>query len=116
MNFGQRGQARKVFSASGSATLVAAVSGARLHLNLANVQFASAYAAGDLAIMETDASGTQGATLGGFMASEGCVQAFTWGLDEGWSCSTTGARIITNITGNSCTGIIELQYNTRGAV
>ena len=114
MNFGRRAQVKKTFSAMGSATAVAAVDGVRVHLNLANVLFASAFAAGNLEIMETDASGTQSATLGGFMASEGCLQAFCWGLDEGFACSATGSRIITNMTGNTCTGILTLQYNTRG--
>jgi len=97
---------------TGTATLLSAQTG-RIHLQLANMWLASAYAAGVIDILETTATATSAVTVGGMLATEGGYQVYCWGMDNGFPCSATGSRLATQVSGNSCTGLLQLVYNVK---
>jgi hypothetical protein len=104
------GQVRKVVSETGTAKLVAAASDVRFHLRLFNGYFSSAYAEGFVDVTETDSNATPLATLGGLRATEGGYQFYVW---NGYHTSTTGCRLATYVSGNSCTGVFTLEYEAK---
>ena len=94
-------------TSAGSFTLVAAISGTRIHLTdgILNVHVGTGKAV--LSICETDADGTQSQAWIKLSASAPVVLPFSYGA-HGYTASTTGGRLIANIESSDAAALVTI--------
>ncbi len=113
MQYGAHAQGRATITAaaSASATLMAAVDGARLHITKGMVSVITAAGTGlGINFMETSYGGTYVATLFTVDHATTHVWNFDFG-DKGWQASAVGSRFVIENTGDATVNALFVGYH-----